>query len=232
MSTVALIGGDGAGKTSIAKKLEQDCPLPTKYLYMGINPQAGEFSLPTSRLNYVLKKRRYKKDVENNENAEIENNSAQYLEYSKTARGPVWTAMRLLNRLIEAWYRQSVSMYYQLRGYIVVYDRHPLFDTAPLRKKSKKKINARINDLNHWVIRHILSKPTLTIYLDAPAELLHARKGESTPDYLDQQRNTYLEQGEKFDHFICIDATQPLDQVFDEVQRIILSFHADHENKK
>lgn len=232
MSTVALIGGDGAGKTSIAKRLEQVCPLPTRYLYMGINPQAGEFSLPTSRLIYALKKRNYKKDLVNNETAEIEDISAHYLEYSKTSRGPLWTALRLLNRLIEAWYRQFISIHYQLRGYIVIYDRHPLFDTAPVNKSPMKNINSRINDLNHWVFQYLFPKPTLSIYLDAPAELLHARKGESTTEYLDQQRKTFLKQGEKTNNFIRVDATQSLDKAFDEIQNIILDFHTEKGIKK
>jgi thymidylate kinase len=232
MLTVALIGGDGAGKTSIAKKLEKDCPLPTKYLYMGINPQAGEFSLPTSRLNYALKKRNYKKALENNKVSEIEDISANYLEYSKTSRSPVRTILRHFNRLLEAFYRQSVSVYYQMRGYIVIYDRHPLFDTAPLMKVSKKNIDSRINDFNHWVISNLFPKPKLSIYLDAPAELLYLRKGESTPDYLDRQRSAYLKQGEKTKNFICVDSTQPLDEVFDEVQRIVLDFHTENGGNK
>lgn len=232
MSTVALIGGDGAGKTTIAKKIEEFCPLPTKYLYMGINPQASEFSLPTSRLIYVLKKRSYKKEVEKTKAVKAEDKSSHYLEYSKTVRDPVWTALRLLNRLMEAWYRQFVSMYYQMRGYIIIYDRHPLFDAAPLMKSSKKNFNSRMNDLNHWVIRHFFPKPNLSIYLDAPAELLHARKGESTPDYLNRQRNAFLEQGKKTSNFIRVDATQPLEKVFDDVQQIILAFYGEKVGKR
>ena len=225
MSTVALIGGDGAGKTSIAKRLEEVCPLPIKYIYMGINPQAGEFSLPTTRLIYALKKRGYKKKMEKKEDPKSEDLSSSYLVYSKTVRSPIWTALRLLNRMVEAWYRQFVSIYYQLHGFIIIYDRHPLFDTAPLIKNPKKNINSRINDLNHWVMRHLFPKPKLSIYLDAPAEILHARKGEASPDYLDRQRNAFLKQGEKTANFVCIDSTQSLEKVYDDVQQQILSFH-------
>lgn len=225
MFTVALIGGDGAGKTSIAKRLVEVCPLPTKYIYMGINPQAGEYSLPTSRLNFVLKQRNHKKLNGISKDVNDKDISSPYFEYSKTARGPVLTILRHLNRLVEAWYRQFVSIYYQLRGYVIIYDRHPLFDTAPLEKKSKSTIESRINNLNHWVFQYLFPKPTMSIYLDAPAELLHARKGESTPNYLDRQRSAYMKQGEKNRNFVYVDATQPLEKVFTEVQRIILEFH-------
>lgn len=231
MLTVALIGGDGAGKTTIAKKLEEECPLPTKYLYMGINPMAGEFLLPTSRLIYAFKKRRHEKNLEKKKDIKAEDNSAYYQEYSKTVRGPIWTALRLLNRMVEAWYRQFVSIYYQLHGFIIIYDRHPLFDTAPLIKNPKKNINSRINDLNHWVMRHLFPKPKLSIYLDGPAEILHARKGEASPDYLHRQRTAFLKQGEKTANFVCIDATQPLEKVYDDVQQQILSFHRQNKGK-
>jgi thymidylate kinase len=228
MLTVALIGGDGAGKTTIAKRLEKTCPLPTKYLYMGINPQAGKFTLPTSRLIFLIKRSSYKKEVSKSNQARSESIPGNYLEYSKTKRGPIWTTLRLINRLIEASYRQVIALYYQIRGYIVIYDRHPLFDTAPLSDKSSKKKSSRLTEMNHWIIRNLFPKPKLTIFLDAPAELLHERKRESTPEYLDRQRTTYLKQGEKTANFIRIDATQPLEKVYDDVQQQILSFHRHH----
>jgi len=235
MLTVALIGGDGAGKTTIAKKLEEGCPLPTKYLYMGINPQAGKFTLPTSRLIFFLKRKSYEKEVSKSDHTQAEDIPAHYLEYSKTKRGPIWTPIwttfRLSNRLIEAGYRQIIALYYQMRGYVVVYDRHPLFDTAPLLDKSGKKKSSRLTELNHWIIRNLFPKPKLTIFLDAPAELLHARKMESTPDYLDRQRTAYLKQGEKTANFICVDATQPLEKVYSDVQQQILAFHPQNGGK-
>lgn len=232
MVTVALIGGDGAGKTTIAKRLEEACPLPTKYLYMGINPQAGKFTLPTSRLVFLLKQSSYKKEASKSSQTQSESVPAHYLEYSKTNRGPLWTALRLLNRLIEASYRQIIAIYYQIRGYIVIYDRHPLFETAPLPKKSGKKKFSWLTGANHWIISNLFPKPKLTIFLDAPAELLHARKKESTPDYLDRQRTKYLKQGEITANFIRIDATQPLEKVYVDVEQQILSFHRQNGGKR
>ena len=49
MVTVALIGADGAGKTSVARALERSRDLPIKYLYMGINTEASNHMLPTTR---------------------------------------------------------------------------------------------------------------------------------------------------------------------------------------
>ena len=50
MTTVAIIGADGAGKSTVAKALEGSMPLPTKYIYMGANIESANIALPTSRL--------------------------------------------------------------------------------------------------------------------------------------------------------------------------------------
>ena len=47
--SVALIGADGAGKTTVGRMLEQRSTLPVRYLYMGLNPAASNRMLPTTR---------------------------------------------------------------------------------------------------------------------------------------------------------------------------------------
>ena len=39
-------------------------------------------------------------------------------------------AASFLNRLAEAWWRQLLSVLYRARGYILIYDRHFLFEAA------------------------------------------------------------------------------------------------------
>ncbi len=56
MFTVALIGPDGAGKTTICQRLEQILPLPTKYVYMGINLETSRFMLPSTLLLLQMKR--------------------------------------------------------------------------------------------------------------------------------------------------------------------------------
>ena len=50
MISVALIGPDGSGKTTIARRLEATLPVPTKYLYMGVSLDSSSSMLLTSRL--------------------------------------------------------------------------------------------------------------------------------------------------------------------------------------
>jgi hypothetical protein len=56
MFTVALIGPDGAGKTTIGRRLEHALPRPVKYIYMGVNLDSSNVMLPTTRLVKAIKR--------------------------------------------------------------------------------------------------------------------------------------------------------------------------------
>ena len=55
--TIALIGPDGAGKTTLAERLQQKLPFPIRYLYMGVSIESSNVTLPTSRLIAHIKKK-------------------------------------------------------------------------------------------------------------------------------------------------------------------------------
>lgn len=225
MFTVALIGGDGAGKTTIAKTLIHSSGLPMKYLYMGLSTESSNYALPTSRLFIFLKQKIYKNAAHNSASpipGKIPANQPQNL---PIAHGWLWNTARFLNRLAEAWYRQLISINYQLRGYIVLYDRHFFFDAAPVGFNSHAR-GPLLDRLFLWLMSHWYPRPTLTIYLDAPPELLYQRKSEVSVKYLTQQRYIYLQQGEKLDHFIRVDASERLDKVQREVAHHIQEFYA------
>lgn len=226
MSSVAVIGGDGAGKTTIAKRLESSAPLPVKYLYMGVSTRSSDHALPTSRLVLLLKQRAYSRKRHQPGTVAIEAIPAHYMEYEQTERGPIWTGLRHLNRFLEAWYRQIISLWYQARGYVVIYDRHFLFDSAPSPADATPSWQVRLDALNHWVLSNLYPKPDLTVFLDVPADLLYARKGEATPEYLERQRGAYLEEGRRVANFVRVDATQPLEKVLEDVTQHIMEFQA------
>jgi thymidylate kinase len=220
--TIALIGGDGAGKTTIARRLMQSSQLPMKYVYMGFSTRSSNFALPTSQLVLFLKRRSYKRTAQKTNQISHEDIPVNSLEYEETKHGLLWSAARFLNRLAEAWFRQLISMRYQGQGYIVLYDRHFLFDAAPEVINSLVQKQPFFDHLYYWVLSHWYPKPDMVIFLDAPAELLYARKGEATPEFLNQQRDSYLEQGKKMRNFVQVDAAQPIDKVFQDVIRHVL----------
>jgi len=126
---------------------------------------------------------------------------------------------RLINRLLEECYRQLLSWGYQLRGYAVVYDRHFLYDfTLDGIDGENQPADKRIH---RWFLEHCYPRPHLTIYLDAPAEVLFARKGEKTLEELERRRQAFLKLGQKAKNFFRIDATRPFDVVCGEVSRLV-----------
>jgi len=232
MFSVALIGGDGAGKTTIANAVIHSSGLPMKYLYMGLSTRSSNVALPTSRLILFLKQQLYKKKVQNSTTHLRNDMPASQLEYSENTHGWVWNTFRFLNRLAEAYYRQIISINYQLHGNVVVYDRHFFFDTAPGAINSQNQKLLLLDRLFFWLMSHWYPRPTLTIFLDAAPDLLYQRKEEATPEYLEQQRKVYMEQGKKLVHFIRVDASQPLEKVLSEVLHYIQDFYAHQPPKR
>jgi hypothetical protein len=54
--TVALVGADGAGKTTVARSLPAILPFPAVYLYMGVAPASSNYALPTTRVAHAIKR--------------------------------------------------------------------------------------------------------------------------------------------------------------------------------
>jgi thymidylate kinase len=222
MFTVALIGPDGAGKSTIAHRLENSFSLPVKCLYMGINMESTNVSLPTSRFVKWVKNKRSKKA-----RGAAANKGAQSLEGERRPRGSgwLWATLRLMNRLSEEWYRQLLSWMYQWRGRIVIYDRHYQFDFEYSRKESDGSPRRFTDWFHRWCLAKAYPRPQLVIYFDAPPEVLFARKGEGTLESLESRRQSFLRQGNKISNFVLVDATQPLDDVFSQVSKQILRFY-------
>ena len=79
-----------------------------------------------------------------------------------------------------------------MRGYVVVYDRHFLFDAAPGPIHSQAQKQERLDRFYYWILSHWYPKPDLAIFLDAPGEVLYERKGEyaTALRWLDQGLST------------------------------------------
>ncbi|MGH7492782.1 MAG: hypothetical protein ACREOO_10345 [bacterium] len=222
MFSVALIGPDGAGKTTIARMIEKSFPAPVTYLYMGVAVDSSNVALPTTRLMEYLKRRRRKESGV----APLKNLPPTAHRNGKSKRsGKLRAVLRLLNRLTEEWYRQFLSWKYRRQGRIVLYDRHYKFDFE-LDKSSTPAEQRRFTDwLHRWCLENLYPRPDLVVYLDAPAEVLFARKGEYTLEWLESRRQAFICQGKQTPNFVQIDATQPLESVYANVTERIMQFY-------
>ncbi|MFV1963879.1 MAG: hypothetical protein ACC628_00540 [Pirellulaceae bacterium] len=224
MLTVALIGPDGAGKTTISHRLVESLPWKVKYLYMGVNSDSSNRVLPTTAAIRAIKRAcGVKPDAGGPSDLRRAQARPQGL-IRGVARGAK-SALSLANRLCEEWYRQMLTWSYQWRGYVVLYDRHYFidyfaYDIAPCewRRPWARRIHG------FWLNR-VYPKPDLVIYLDAPSEVLFARKGEGTIDTLARRRNEYLELKDHVKCFAVVDADRPVDEVTHEVTSVIVDFH-------
>lgn len=212
MTTVALIGPDGSGKTTVATALATALPRPVRYLYMGVSADSSNVMLPTTRIA-----RRVKRAIggspdtagppSHDDIAARRRPTSLPLRLLRSGRA----ALRLGNRFAEEWYRQLVAWRWQREGAIVIYDRHFFVDyhAYDVSAEHARTLEQRI----HGRLLRLLPKPDLVVYLDAPGEVLLARKGEGTAEALEQRRVEYRAIASSVPRFVEVDATQEVDAV-------------------
>ena len=182
---VALLGPDGAGKTTLAQGLMQEQPLQARRIYMGTNREAGD-SLPVAR--WVARRRAAIGDQ---------------------ARGFTWLAIKALGfatHLAEEQYRHALARRHRARGGIVVFDRYTL--DAHVDARLRRAPTSWTRRLRDALLQAGACKPDLVLILDAPGEVLYARKGEHSPDRLEQMRRAYAALETECPEVVVIDASQ------------------------
>jgi thymidylate kinase len=221
--TVALIGPDGSGKTTISRRLETELGLPVTSLYMGVNMYSSSVMLPHMRLIRYLRQRRRTDDPRLR--SDIKDDKEQPKTAAPRPLGAIRSGIRLSSWLAEESYRLLVARRHTRRGRIVVFDRHFFADfhaeevNAP--SASSRSMARRIR---MFVLTHVYPRPDLTVFLDAPAEVVYARKPEGTIERLRRSRDAYLAVLPAIPEHVVIDASLPADDVFEQVAAAIRSF--------
>jgi len=223
MFTVAVIGPDGAGKSTVTQRIQRTLTMPVKYVYMGVNLESSNVVLPTTRLILELKRRRGgRPDMAGPPDPTRVKQKPKNI-FKRMAK-EVKTSLRLANLMAEEWYRQRIVRNYLRQGYVVLSDRHFFCDYYAhdiAVDRSQLPLARRIHGS---YLERYYPRPDLLICLDAPAEVLFARKGEGTLAMLESRRQEYLKLREAVDHFAIVDATQSLEAVVQETSDLIVAF--------
>lgn len=220
--TVALVGADGAGKSTIARSLPEHLPFPSTYLYMGVASASSNHALPTTRLAHAVRRSLGRREDHGPPDAAAANGAGAS---RRGALGDARAILRLANRLAEEWYRQGLVWSAQARGRVVVFDRHFYLDFHA------HHIAPAGGSPRHWTDRlhgrlldRAYPRPDLVIHLDAPPEVLLARKGEGTLESLARRQAEYIAIAPEFADFVVVDAGRPLDVVRAEVVDRIVEY--------
>lgn len=83
-----------------------------------------------------------------------------------------------------------------------------------------------------WFIGKLVPKPDILFLLDAPPEVLQARKQEVSLKETTRQRNGYLQTVKRLRNSFVVDASQPLNKVISDVNRIILDHMKERTSKR
>jgi thymidylate kinase len=218
MVSVALIGADGAGKTSLARALERSRELSVKYVYMGINAEASNLVLPTTRALRALKRA-----LGRGGNEGGPPDPARARRPRRGLRGLLSrtkSGVLNLNLVCEEWYRVAVARRYERRGHVVVFDRHFYADYWAHDVAGAERPRSFLRRLHGRLLAR-LPQPDCTILLDAPAEVLFARKAEGTLELLERRRQEYLDLRPQLANCTLVDASRPPREVEAEVLALL-----------
>ena len=168
--SVAILGPDGAGKTTLAASLRRTIPMPSSYVYLGV----WRDSRFESTLRHVIGAR---------------------------------LALRLATLLGKsAWIQLQRRL-----GKLVVLDRYTSDAVLPADASDWKA------SISSTLVQKTCGEPDLVVVLDAPAEVMFARKGEQGITRLQASRAMNLAMLDTFRDVVVVDASQQAEDVRREV---------------
>lgn len=172
--SVAVLGPDGAGKTTLAEALRSSTRLPAAYVYLGVWRE--------SRFEAQLRR--------------------------------IFGA-RLALRLVNLMVKRGLIAWHRRRGHLVLLDRYTLDADLP---SDDLDLKARISAM---LVRRTNADPEMMILLDAPADVMYARKGEHGLVELQLRREAYLTMTRRFPQMVVIDAEQSREAVRRQATELI-----------
>lgn len=215
---LTLVGADGAGKSTQAKRLCARLGARAMYIYMGANPSAITHALPTTRAWTWLKRALGRK---------VHHEGPPDLAPTRRPARAVPRGLQHLKsfvtlglRLSEDLYRLALAELYARRDYVVIIDRHPYPDYYARRVRATNEWLRWGDRIHGFLLERVYPQPSGMILLDAPAEVLHARKREGSLSAVQARRQEYLDLTRTLAHVTVVDAARSEDEVLTNLLRI------------
>ena len=215
-TTIALVGQDGAGKSTIARSVVDHLPYDAATVYMGINLEASTVMLPTTRLSLAMKRRRGRRPDMTAHGDEGNRKTGVAADLRRMARAVNWIA--------EEMYRTVLVQRIRRRGAIAIQDRDFYCDyywSAVSLARERRPLDVRLHGA---YLRRWYPKPDLVLLLDAPAEVLHARRPEHDLAQIAQRRAAYLALVDVLPAVQVVSADRPLAEVIEDITQRIIAF--------
>lgn len=208
---VAFIGADGAGKSTVTAAVADRMGTAAVRIYMGVNLEEANVALPTTRLILGLKRRRGNRP-----------DLSGWPGAGGSSRHRARDVIRVMNLIAEEWYRAAITAYHKRRGRVVIMDRHFLadywhHDVAPPDAASRPWIGR----LHGHLLRRWYPRPEHVIFLDAPPELLHRRKPETSLEHLRIRRDEYVDFAQAMGSLTTVSAEQPQEEVIRQCLEVV-----------
>lgn len=209
--TVAVVGADGSGKSTVARQIVGTDPRRFKYIYMGWAIDSANHALPTTRLLAYWKRRALRDEIGDSAlpPAALMSDDMR----SKLPAGKLVKLLSFLNRIADEQYRQLIAWLCRMRGYTVIFDRHYLFEYVQDPESHPDGLHRWIEKTHARLTKQLCRAPDLVIFLDAPARTLYERKSEWPIEHLEHQRAKIETEGRSARNFVRIDVSQPVDRV-------------------
>lgn len=216
--TVALTGADGAGKSTVAAELVRTLGLPARYLYMGVNLETSRVVLPSTWLVLTVKRMRGGRPdlAPHDPSMTAVPPGSRRRRALSTGR----SVLRLANLVAEEWFRQLLVQRSHRRGEIVVCDRHFYADylAHDIRDRAGRPWPERVHGA---LLDRCYPRPDVVLALEAPPEVLLARKGEGTVESLRRRQEEYRELRTHVQRYATVDASRPLAEVVSAAAEVV-----------
>jgi thymidylate kinase len=189
---VVLMGPDGCGKTSVLDGLEEELA--------PLFRQVHRFHLRPERARVPRK-------VGDAADPQGQEPRGQMASFAKLG---LWLSDYLVGYLIDIYPKM-------LQSRLILFDRY--YDDILIDERRYRYGGPK------WLLKSVwrlIPRPDILILLDAPADVLQARKSEVSYLETARQRNAYLEHVRGLEYGLVVDATRPLPEVISDVKRTIV----------